>query len=265
MLQEGYEDILCDGHYALVHLYEDYPEYFQHTIKTLQAGRPVILDNSIFELETAFDANRFVGWINEIRKYVDDEILDGLFTYIIPDVLDDAEGTLSSVKSFLEAYPDLPGKSMGVAQGKTLGELCECFDELQNTYRLDKIGISFNCKAYEHLYRDMSVPVLEKWMRGRQEFIQLLAMSPRVTVRDVHLLGCSLPQEFVAYQEIPGIVSIDTSNPIIHGLLDIPYAEQGLLIKERIKLVDLFSTVPSQHQLNLITYNCSEFRRLARG
>ena len=34
----------------------------------------------------------------------------------------------------------------------------------------------------------------------------------------VHLLGCNLPQEYLYYKDFPFIETIDTSNPIIHGL-----------------------------------------------
>ena len=44
----------------------------------------------------------------------------------------------------------------------------------------------------------------------------------------VHLLGCALPQEFGYYSDFPFIESIDTSNPIIHGLEWIKYNKLGL-------------------------------------
>ena len=45
-----------DYDYALVHLFEEDPEYLQQFRDAKEAGREIILDNSIFELEEAFDA-----------------------------------------------------------------------------------------------------------------------------------------------------------------------------------------------------------------
>ena len=45
-----------DYDYALVHLFETEPEYYDYFVDSLKQGRKVILDNSIFELGTAFDS-----------------------------------------------------------------------------------------------------------------------------------------------------------------------------------------------------------------
>ena len=43
-----------DYDYALVHLFETHPEYYSFFKRMLSMGREVLLDNSIFELKTAF-------------------------------------------------------------------------------------------------------------------------------------------------------------------------------------------------------------------
>ena len=43
----------------LVHLFEEDQEYFNQFEEAINKGREVILDNSIFELEEAFDAVKF--------------------------------------------------------------------------------------------------------------------------------------------------------------------------------------------------------------
>jgi len=48
-----------DYDYALVHLFEEDKEYFNQFKEAIKNGREVILDNSIFELEEAFDADKF--------------------------------------------------------------------------------------------------------------------------------------------------------------------------------------------------------------
>ena len=44
---------VTSGDYALVHLFEEDPEYLQLFEEAVKSGREVILDNSIFELGEA--------------------------------------------------------------------------------------------------------------------------------------------------------------------------------------------------------------------
>ena len=263
MLLNGYEDQLTDGHYALVHLYEESVPYFSHTLKTLEQGREVILDNSIFELEKAFDADRFAYWIEQIASRVGAARVDEKLIYIIPDVLDNMEGTIASAQKFLDKYRNkLPGKKMAVAQGKTYAELIQCYHEL-STLGMDRIGISFNCEAYNG---EDSGDKLRNWCKGRISLISMLMEEYNYCLpTPVHLLGCSLPQEFKAYKANKFVESIDTSNPVVHGLYRIPYLADGLDSKLSIKLVDLFYRVPDDAELATIEYNCKIFRSFANN
>ena len=128
--------------YALVHLFEEYTEYFHFFVESLEQGRKVILDNSVFELEEAFDADRFAYWINQLKPT----------EYIIPDVLDDAAATIASLKSWLTDYDWVPGITIGVVQGKTLGDALACYEEMSPL--VDKVAVSFNCKFYEAMFPD---------------------------------------------------------------------------------------------------------------
>ena len=64
-----FEDVqsLTDYDYALVHLLEEDEQYLRQFEKAIKKGREVILDNSIFELEEAFDAEKFAYWVKRIR------------------------------------------------------------------------------------------------------------------------------------------------------------------------------------------------------
>ena len=73
-----------DYDYALVHLFEEDKEYFNQFEEAINKGREVILDNSIFELEEAFDAHKFAYWVKKLRPT----------WYIIPDALENAEKTM---------------------------------------------------------------------------------------------------------------------------------------------------------------------------
>ena len=277
MLLQGYEDKLnISGHYALVHLYEKHKEYFEYSIQRLKQGRPVILDNSIFELGTAFDADRFAFWIKELVKYAGKGNVNRNLLYIIPDVLDDCEGTVSQAKNFLQKYEKLPGKKMAVAQGKTYSELLYCYQELNSLTNLDRTGISFNCEAYTSSSKDSCAEdnyddwetTLKAWGSGRIRFINTLLESYKELSElpsRLHLLGCSLPQEFKYYRGMDAIASIDTSNPVVHGIKGIAYTHAGLDRKESIKLADLFETNVITPQLDLIEWNTAVFRWFING
>ena len=56
-----------DYDYALVHLLEENPRYRDTFERAIKKGREVILDNSIFELEEAFEAERFAQWVNRLK------------------------------------------------------------------------------------------------------------------------------------------------------------------------------------------------------
>ena len=96
-----------DYDYALVHLFEEDTEYLNMFKKAVSTGREVILDNSIFELEEAFDADRFAYWIKELRPT----------WYIVPDALEDSKRTMNQMAEWNMKYSNVPGKKIGVVQG----------------------------------------------------------------------------------------------------------------------------------------------------
>ena len=81
---------LTDYDYALVHLFEEDPIYLDQFKKAIAKGREVILDNSIFELEEAFDAVKFDKWVNEIKPT----------WYIVPDALEQSQKTVDQMEDW---------------------------------------------------------------------------------------------------------------------------------------------------------------------
>lgn len=255
-----------DYDYALVHLFEDKDghfskKYYQFFGEALKNGREVILDNSLFELEQAFDLERFFEWVYKLQPT----------WYIIPDCLEDKEGTLQRVQKWKELLREqeimgkkLKSKSIGVCQGKSYQELHECFDELLPL--VDKIALSFDCSCY---LEGCSVgPTKEEnFVLGRQRFINELRR--RVVKREItrpfsiHLLGCFLPQEFKYYADnnIDFITTADTSNPVVHGLEGIKYPKNGLKKKNMTKLItymkESYFTYP---QMATVFYNIGIFK-----
>jgi hypothetical protein len=245
-----------DYDYALVHLFETEPTYYQFFKDSLAQGRHVLLDNSIFELGTAFDSDRYAYWIKELQPT----------EYIIPDVLESALGTMDNALDWKEKYSDLPGKTIGVVQGKTYEDLVQCYDYLDTVIGVDKIAISFDYSYYLEL-----CPHPNKWMGyalGRvQTLTRLLQDGVINTEKPHHLLGCALPIEFMFYRQgFEWLESLDTSNPIVHALLGFGYEPGGLDAKKSIKLIELLNTPePTVANMHTIKHNILYFRSFVHG
>ena len=246
MLEESRK--LNNYDYALVHLFDENKRYYDFFKESLKMGREVLLDNSIFELGTAFDTNKFVKYIKELKPT----------EYVVPDVWWDSKGTIEAFKNWKEKYKDLPGKMIGVVQGKTLGELIDCYKYMIEN--ADKIAISFTYPIYQEL--SIGTSKLHKQMVGRRYLINLLRNLPFDRPhKPFHLFGCSLPQEYRFYKTDHNIESMDTSNPIVHGILNIRYTETGdLFDKEKIKLVELLNEELDEKQKENINYNIKKFK-----
>ena len=128
---------VTDYQYALVHLFETHPAYYSFFKRCLLEGKEVLLDNSIFELKEAFNTEKYVKYIKELQPTY----------FIVPDVLEDCMGTISSYESFRTTYADLPGLWIGAIQGKTYEEIVECYRYMDSFS--DYIAISFDFSFYQ--------------------------------------------------------------------------------------------------------------------
>jgi len=243
---------VTDYDYALVHLFEEDPEYLKLFQDALANGREVILDNSIFELEEAFDAVKFAQWVKDLKPT----------WYIVPDALENAKKTCSQMAAWNMHYKDLPGKKIGVVQGKTYKQIKTCYEYMDKTADVDMIAISFDYSYYTE-----TIPHPNKyvsWMLGRVKLLGDLLRDGVINEdKPHHLLGCGLPQEFAFYKDYKWIYSLDTSNPVVHGIKGVEYREDGLWSKESQKLFELIN-----HQVedtNTILYNINKFRWFANG
>jgi hypothetical protein len=247
---------LTDYDYCLVHLLEQNSRYRETFERAVKKGREVILDNSIFELEEAFEADRFALWVQRLKPT----------WYIVPDVLENAEKTMQQAADWFKNYSHVPGKSIGVVQGKTYQEIKDCYRAMDEIAKVDMIAISFDYSYYSD-----SIPHPNKyvsWMLGRVKLIGDL-MRDNVINKDKkhHLLGCGLPQEFSFYKhnDYNFIYSLDTSNPVVHGIKGITYGPEGLWSKESQKLHELIDFPLDNLDINPILYNITKFRKLTNG
>lgn len=251
---------ITDGDYALVHLFEEDLEYFELFRKAVESGREVILDNSVFELEKAFDPERFVYWINKLKPTY----------YIVPDVLEDADGTIANMAEWVGHWKQevvLGPKMIGVVQGKTYKDLVRCYSMMTEGFKVDKVAISFDYSYYRE-----TVPHPNKlisWALGRVKLLNDFRKDG-ILREDLphHLLGCGTPGEGIFYNspDFDFIDSVDTSNPVVHGLKDILYeGPLGLTTKASEKLYTLINAEVSHNQEVVVRRNIRKFRTLWNG
>ena len=101
-------------------------------------------------------------------------------------------------------------------------------------------------------------------MHGRQETLDRMIREGVVNKnKPHHLLGCGLPQEFKAYIDLNWIDSLDTSNPVIHGIKDIYYSSEGLTDKESVKLYTMMNDDVNKNW-PAIHYNILAFRSMCQ-
>lgn len=248
---------LTDYDYALVHLFDDpdiglhYRNFFECS---LAQGREVILDNSLFELKESFDPRVFFDIIKDLRPTY----------YIIPDAWHDAQKTVFSLHYWLDHYQrDVPSecKSIGVVQGKTLQEFLWCYRRVAPY--VDMVAITFSYPFYKEI--SGMIDVNYQRMIGRRNLLNILSQQDDIfkPEQPIHLLGCSLPQEFEYYSKdrFPFIRSVDTSNPVLHGLLNIRYQSHGLDDKKDILMADMMKAEADMNQKEIIIRNIFDFRK----
>lgn len=246
-----------DYDYALVHHFEKHEDYYNFFVRALNVGREVILDNSIFELKSAFDPKEYIKWIDKLMPTY----------YIVPDVLEDGTATVNNFLEWISNNANAPGMRIGTVQGFTYNEIVECY-KFMSDYA-DYIAISFDMKYYELI--GMGNSPAERRSDGRPRLIdQLINDGYWNWKKPHHLLGCSLAKEFKHYKcnNIYNIRSADTSNPVIAGIKEMRYYGDNGLLNE-IHLADNEDIIDkdnfSEDQKEAIRYNITEFNNILNG
>jgi hypothetical protein len=242
-----------DYDYCLPHLIDQYDQYRIFFQKSRLDKRFVIMDNGLFE-GVEHTTEDLLEKINLVRPDI----------FIVPDAWNDTITTLRNAKSWMINYKEyLPAgvNLMAVCQGKDMGELITTYQTLVD---LGYTHIAFNHSsiAYQKEYEGMDH--LKAAMYGRMELIRRLVQSG--TIRKTlyhHLLGCSLPQEFMSYKDWPFIKSVDTSNPILVGAESQRYTDSGLTWKPKEKLEHYFENDLSG-QIEDIIFNVQQFRKFIK-
>jgi hypothetical protein len=243
-----------DYDYALVHLFEIYPQYYDFFKDELKRGRRVLLDNSLFELGVAFDADKFAQKIIELQPT----------EYIVPDVWENCNDTIMQFEHWINKYNNLPGKKIGVIQGKNFDEFTECYKFMED--KADKIAISFAYSDFKYHIKHPNDST--NYMLGRISLMSNFLHKNIINKKKPHhLLGCGNPLEFSYYNKKYHnfIETIDTSSPIVHAILNIKYPKNmHNWSKKDIKLVDLIDTPLNQINFDILQYNLKRFKEFIK-
>ena len=241
-----------DYDYCLPHLIDKYEQYKIFFQRARLHKRFIIMDNGLFEGVT-HTVEDLLDKINMIRPSV----------FIVPDAWNDSITTIKNAKHWMINYKDkLPEetKLMAVCQGNTIGELISTYQTLVDLgYRY--IAFNHSSIAYQEEYGgEGGMGILKSQMYGRMEFIRRL-VADNVIDKSIHhhLLGCSLPQEFMAYSDYDFIKTIDTSNPILVGAEGVRYTDSGINFKPKEKLEHYFEKDLSG-QIEDIKFNVQRFK-----
>ena len=248
MLSKSFE--INDYEYCLPHLLDENDLYREHFKYAKESGSYIIMDNSLHELGKAYDTKRLLYWIKELEP---DE-------FIVPDVWQNQTATLVNAKHWMRNY-ELPENTTKVAvvQAQNYGEAHECYNILNYHHGYKKIAFSYGADWYADEFPHPN-PLVGKMM-GR--IMTISKMYKGGLIEDshrVHLLGCALPQEFGYYADFPFIESVDTSNPIIHGLQGVKYNSLGLLTKSSTKIDQIEEEITTE-RLYDINHNITQFKK----
>jgi hypothetical protein len=240
-----------DYDYCLPHLLDQYEQYKLFFTKAKKDKRFVIMDNGLFEgvTHTTEDLLSKIEWLQPD-------------IFIVPDAWNDSALTLRNAKHWMINYKNnLPEgvNLMAVCQGKDMGELISTYQILVD---LGYTHIAFNHSsiAYEKEYPSDMLR-LKAQMYGRMEFIRRLVQNGTIRKNHYHhLLGCSLPQEFMAYSDWKFIRSCDTSNPILVGAEGVRYTDSGIHFKPEHKLEHYFEK-NLEDKVEDIKFNVQRFKQ----
>ena len=259
MIKISHETPLClledsryfnDYDYALVHLLDEEPEYAKYFLKSREKGRHIILDNSLHELGESYGDEGLLKWVDKLHPQ----------EFIIPDVWQDRNASVVNARKWAQIELPKGVEKVAVVQATTIHEASTSYQTYKDLgYK--KIAFSYGASYYNDI-----VPHPNKHLGkalGRLSVISALYEMKVISQHDrIHLLGCSVPQEFGWYRGFQCIESIDTSNPVMATLEDIRYSNAGLDKKPEANMNNYFYMNDSDINFELLTHNLTKFKEI---
>ena len=256
---EGLTEDLVDYQYCLAHRFQSNPGYRYYFYKYKYQGGEVYLDNSLYELGSAFSGSEYL------------EIIKGLGPdyYFLPDVfnqtVDNIESQLSFFANVTSSISSEVSKPIAICHGMTPKDIISSFRILNSAlpdYAM--IAIPFGSHAWlneeddpKYLRKSKCEDDNARMAANRGIFLNRYYKTLRK--RNIHLLGCKGLREipFINCLESTDFIrSIDTSLPVASAL-------EGNEIKMDYKpkfLIDKNFDMPVRN-VDLIRKNAEDFRK----
>ena len=241
-----------DYDYCLPHLLDKDEEYSTFFYNAKSIGRYIVMDNSLHELGEAYNTDRLLHWINEIKP---DE-------FIVPDIWENYNESVRNAKLWSQIELPEGVTKVAVVQAKTQHYAALC-TQMYKDLGYKKIAYSYGASYYNdvcpHPNKDFGKAI------GRYMVINNLMKDGILSPTDrVHLLGTASPIEFGLYKNMECIESIDTSNPIMAGIDKNTYSKLGLAKKPVANMNNYqdISIDMIEENLDYIEYNVQKFREI---
>ncbi len=237
--------------YLLPHLMDENEEYRNFFYESKKQGRYIIMDNSLHELKEAYNTERLLYWIEEIKPE----------EFIVPDVWENYAESVRNAKQWSKVQLPEGVTKVAVVQAKSVYEAGLCVQAYRD-FGYKKIAFSYGADYYHsemcpHPNKDLGKAI------GRFMVISQFMQNKTLLPNDrVHLLGTASPIEFGMYKNIPCIESIDTSNPIMASIEGGVYTNMGLS-KKPIANMNNYQNI-SMDKISEVTlnYNIKMFRQI---
>lgn len=200
------EDVVGDYFLLLAHDILAHPEVYRGIFQKrthIPKDSFVILDNSVIELGKPLD----VEFLLHAAEIVNPNCI------ILPDVLGDMQQSAALVRKAhngILADPNTPDdiQMMAVLQGRNIAELTRCATQYADSERVTYFGAP-------------------RWVANqlgtRRVFETVLGIHHEVQTPNVHMLGMSRNiYDDIECTQLPGVMGIDSANPIVLGQQGIP-------------------------------------------
>jgi hypothetical protein len=189
-------------------------------------------------------------WINEIKPN----------EFIVPDVWENYAESVRNAKQWVKVQLPEGVTKVAVVQAKSTYEAGLCIQAYRD-FGYKKIAFSYGAEYYHevcpHPNKDLGKAI------GRYMVIHQFINNKTLLPNDrVHLLGTASPIEFGMYKNIHCIESIDTSNPIMAAIGEMPYTKMGLHMKPIANMNNFQNIKLEELNQDLIDWNVNMFREI---
>jgi hypothetical protein len=240
-----------DYDYCLPHLMDKHEEYKNFFLRSKVNGRHIMMDNSLHELGVPYTDERLLYWLEKLKPN----------EFFVPDYWEDKTQSIVSAKKWSEIQNGFPHITfIAVVQAKSIAEAIECY-QVYKDLGYKKIAFSYGASYYNEVSAHSNKTIGKAL--GRIQVVNHLYNIGLIHNNDkIHLLGCSIPQEFGYHKFNSYIESIDTSNPVMAGIQGLRYNPYGLHVKPTVNMNECFEMPLSEIDIELVNYNVEQFKQI---